>query len=543
MNVFTLPRPLPDERPRQSVANLIGRFEKQKSASAAPVAVFPPVFQRTSSVASHHTGDSAIEEIKEKREWPPKRVVDASSTTASPPTLNPEKEPNVEPSSIPSPSDKEPPSPKDPPAPEPPVEAAPVPLPKADLSPPVPPPTKSAPTKTAAPRTPISTKFSTSRPSIKSPSSTPQKSAAGASASATPLKPQHTGQSASSTRTPAPKASTVAKSSAATPPARVKTPVRTKTPIIRVKSPPSTARPKTPSTVRPKTPSSGLYAPTAASLARSKNAPTRLVEEKPKRRITTDLSKPTAASASKVRTSVATPSKVTKPSMAKPGPPRSAISIGKTTAKPVSRVAVGKAGTTATRVKNEGPAAAHPAGATTVSEVSHDNIDIATLGDTTNSHEVTEEVAEEPVSDTENNQVESYDNDSPEDGDIGHGEPAVETFDDHSAPGHDSAATDEAHDTHTEQPEENAQEQPHANGVAEPEFNTAENTLVTSHLDNHMEEDTIHAKIIPRPVGTDLEDIVNMLESVPIVHRPDLETTTTSAPPASSDTDEIPDEF
>jgi len=229
--------------------------------------------------------------------------------------------------------------------------------------------------------------------------------------------------------------------------------------------------------------------------------------------------------------------------MPKPGPPKYAISIRKTTAKPVTRVAVSKAGTTATRVKNGGLAVANPAGATTVSEVSRGNIDIATLGDTTNSHEVTEEVAEEHVSDTENNQVESYDNVSPEDGDIGQGEPVVETPDDHDAPGHDSAATDEAHESH-EQLEENAQENSHANGVAESEFDTAENTLVTpSQLDNHMEEDTIHAKIISRPVGTDLEDIVNMLESVPIVHRPDLETTTTSAPHATSDTDEIPDEY
>ncbi|KAF8807045.1 hypothetical protein BYT27DRAFT_7004271, partial [Phlegmacium glaucopus] len=59
---------LPDERPRQSVANLIGRFETQNKRLS--ISASSP--SRSSSVVSHITGDSVKEEIKEKREWPPK---------------------------------------------------------------------------------------------------------------------------------------------------------------------------------------------------------------------------------------------------------------------------------------------------------------------------------------------------------------------------------------------------------------------------------------------------------------------------------------
>ncbi|KAL5485790.1 hypothetical protein ACEPAI_6832 [Sanghuangporus weigelae] len=76
-------RGLPDERPRPSVANLIGRFEQRASkrqssvgpggsgASASPTA--SPSQSRSTSVVSHTTGDSAVIEAKERREWPPQQ--------------------------------------------------------------------------------------------------------------------------------------------------------------------------------------------------------------------------------------------------------------------------------------------------------------------------------------------------------------------------------------------------------------------------------------------------------------------------------------
>ncbi|KAL5503916.1 hypothetical protein ACEPAH_7988 [Sanghuangporus vaninii] len=76
-------RGLPDERPRPSVANLIGRFEQRASkrqssvgpggsgASASPTA--SPSQSRSTSVVSHITGDSAVIEAKERREWPPQQ--------------------------------------------------------------------------------------------------------------------------------------------------------------------------------------------------------------------------------------------------------------------------------------------------------------------------------------------------------------------------------------------------------------------------------------------------------------------------------------
>lgn len=67
-------RPLPDERPRQSVANLIGRFEQhtKRQSLTPPNGVNIPIIPRASSSLSHSLGDAAKEEIKEKREWPPR---------------------------------------------------------------------------------------------------------------------------------------------------------------------------------------------------------------------------------------------------------------------------------------------------------------------------------------------------------------------------------------------------------------------------------------------------------------------------------------
>ncbi|KAF8591201.1 hypothetical protein K439DRAFT_1066819 [Ramaria rubella] len=289
--------PLPDERPRQSVANLIGRFEKQKSASGA-AAPPPPVFGRTSSVASHLTGDSAQEELKERREWPP-RSVQIPATSLSSPVPGPEK--RLSTASLAT--DKEPSLPHESPT-DPQSESSP---------PPTANPTRSMPPKTKTP--PPNQKkhlVPASRPSsiIKSPApkpvvkpaSTPLKhTASGGSTSSTPSKPQHISPSVASP-TPVTKISTKRVSASPRPPTAA-SPARARTPL-------STARSKTPlSHARPKTPS-GLYAPTAASLARSRTGPPDPPpSEKPKRKLTTDLSKPTAASASRMRTPAATPAR------------------------------------------------------------------------------------------------------------------------------------------------------------------------------------------------------------------------------------------
>ncbi|TFY55011.1 hypothetical protein EVG20_g9477, partial [Dentipellis fragilis] len=84
------PEPLPDERPRQSVANLIGRFEQQTKrqsiGSTSPPSNGTLTPSRTSSVLSHTTGDSVKEELKASREWPPVAKSAPSSKPNSPPT-------------------------------------------------------------------------------------------------------------------------------------------------------------------------------------------------------------------------------------------------------------------------------------------------------------------------------------------------------------------------------------------------------------------------------------------------------------------------
>ena len=60
-------RPLPDEQPCQSVANLIGRFELQQKRQ--PGSSGPPL--RATSATSNNTGDTVKEEQRITREWPP----------------------------------------------------------------------------------------------------------------------------------------------------------------------------------------------------------------------------------------------------------------------------------------------------------------------------------------------------------------------------------------------------------------------------------------------------------------------------------------
>ncbi|KIK10161.1 hypothetical protein K443DRAFT_670788 [Laccaria amethystina LaAM-08-1] len=298
--------PLPDERPRASVANLIGRFENQSKRVSSSG---PPPAPRSSSVISHTTGDSTKEEVKEKREWPPRPF----ATTDKPPVVLP--------------SYIRPPPPPTQPTMAPWLQPAPVTIPDSPIA------TTEVPVDNALPAT-IEVERATPGPSqsqrqnnLDAPSLTKTKSATSArasiamksraaasnppnprsktpvkspgpkqslaSATIQPLKPQHTGQSVTST-------TSVRK--AVTKPPIPSTPSRSKTPSKPVSS---IAYSKS-STSPPKTPSTGLFAPTAASLARSRNAQPQLPTPTKKPTLSSSsadrLSKPTAASLSKART-------------------------------------------------------------------------------------------------------------------------------------------------------------------------------------------------------------------------------------------------
>ncbi|KAL0954829.1 hypothetical protein HGRIS_003774 [Hohenbuehelia grisea] len=302
--------PLPDERPRASVANLIGRFEQQTKRQSLSSSTAGP--NRSSSVASHNTGDSAKEELKEKREWPPRddkppppivpssswsrslaagSEVKVESKTSSPPPSRPATD---QPSStIPSAAEAAPP-----PATKPPAKAPSAPAPSTPSKASSAPSARShASSAKTAPSKPAESTTKSPHSSIKSPpkstSSLPH---------ATPLKAQHTGQSTTSTSTS--RKPTTKPHVPVTP--RAKTPSRPSMGTPRLSTP---SRPKTPSSARPKTPSTGLFAPTAASLAKARNAP----EPKPapvkkstlSASVADRLSKPTAASLSKARTPAA----------------------------------------------------------------------------------------------------------------------------------------------------------------------------------------------------------------------------------------------
>ncbi|KAG7450779.1 uncharacterized protein BT62DRAFT_535002 [Guyanagaster necrorhizus] len=277
--------PLPDERPRQSVANLIGRFEQQtkrQSISAAPA--------RSSSVVSHNSGDSAKEEVKEKRDWPPRS---ASSYTTSPssswikPQSSALKSSSSSMSTVPISTAVS--------APE--AGAAPTQLPSPEHSD----PENLLPSKAVLNQNPAPSSF-------KSPKAlTPKTSLSGSTS--TPLKPQHTGQSTTSTIASVRKTVARTTTTITAAAARAKTPSRTS---ARPKTPPRTSAPraKTPISARP---GSGLFAPTAASLARTRDA--QAPAPTPKRKsvlssaVADRLNKPTAASASKARAPVIVPSR------------------------------------------------------------------------------------------------------------------------------------------------------------------------------------------------------------------------------------------
>ncbi|KAI9567313.1 hypothetical protein HD554DRAFT_2173429 [Boletus coccyginus] len=284
-----LEAPLPDEKPRQSVAKLIGRFELQGKRQASPAL---PVVPRSSSVSSQIAGDAAKEEVKEKREWPPKPVASAdikptAPTLSSSPSSSMSKSPVVSPQPIPDPA--------------PPADIPTTPTPAS------PEPVKSPPSKGKAVATGKSTPTTGTRRAAASPKKTrssvpnssstksllssPPKTSLQASVSQ-PLRSQHTGQSATSNPSTTRQARPVPRTAPSTP-SRPKSSAAQNQPVV-----------------RPKTPSSGLFAPTAASLARSRYAPPPPPPPVKKVTLSSDaaerLSKPTAASLSKARTAVPT---------------------------------------------------------------------------------------------------------------------------------------------------------------------------------------------------------------------------------------------
>ena len=318
------------------MANLIGRFETQNKRLS--ISASSP--SRSSSVVSHVTGDSAREEVKDKREWPPKSVASAekppiilSSLRHFPPSQG------SQPLSDPSPStprqvkqgeslsqtrleapltttalEKQTPE-----APDSFLEnwRKDISSTSAEMAPESDPtspeltigiPTPSLPTPTAAsmpkfgnptsPHTPptASTKPASKATVSKAPTKgitkitkSPAPKQSLSSPTTQPLRPQLTGQSVAST--------TSTRRSTAKP-----APV---TPQSKTGPRSDASRAKTPTSSRSKTPSTGLFAPTAASLARSRNAP--LPNPTPTRKSTLSsssmdrLSKPTAASLSKAR--------------------------------------------------------------------------------------------------------------------------------------------------------------------------------------------------------------------------------------------------
>ena len=347
-------RPLPDERPRQSVANLIGRFEthnKRLSTSASSPS-------RSSSVVSHITGDSAKEEVKDKREWPPRSVPSAekpplvilSSLRHFPPSQG--SQPLSDPSPLTPRQVKQGESlsqivldtPLTTTALERQTAEAPdsflenwrkdISLVPAEMAPELDPtspeltigaPTPSSlPTPTAAsmekfgnptsPHTPTTAlktstksafKATVSKVPTKGTTKSPAPKQSLSSSTIQPLRPQHTGQSVVST--------TSTRKTVKPPPV---------TPQSKTGPRSDASLAKSPASSRSKTPSTGLFAPTAASLARSRNAPLPAPTPTKKSALSSSsmdrLSKPTAASLSKARLpAVAASTSISRPTAAK----------------------------------------------------------------------------------------------------------------------------------------------------------------------------------------------------------------------------------
>ena len=465
------------------MANLIGRFETQNKRLS--ISATSP--SRSSSVVSHITGDSVREETREKREWPPKSV----ASTEKPPLVIPTSfrhippSPSSQPILDPSPSTSlnsqvtkgDPASPlqaelevpltakalqtqiaeapssflenwrKD--IPLVPAEMAPETDPTSteltieDLVPSLPTPTAASIQKFGnpiAPRTPTTgtirppgkSSLANSKASkglvkgiIKSP--TPKQSLS--SSTTQLLRPQHTGQSVAST-------TSTRKPTSKQAPMTPKTVTRS-----------DVSRAKTPTSARPKTPSTGLFAPTAASLARSRNAPPQLPTPTKKPTLSSSsmdrLSKPTAASLSKARTPVVAASTST------------------------SRPTVAKTKTTPTTTKSKEPIAQKPAAQTVVA--APDQNGSSTIPAATEDNAIEAEAP--PVSDTVGEVVLVDEEALSEDADPTPISPLL-------------AAPEES--------------------VVEDEYPTSAPEPVANNLDEHKPTD-------------ELEAIVNLLESVPVV--------------------------
>lgn len=302
-------------------------------------------------MVSHNTGDSAKEEIKEKREWPPRPLPTSSSSIDSKPKSDETAKsplPSVIKKTAEEPKPPEPTSPRDAitSSVSAPVSLAKVPEPPADRVDPAPEPQPSSPPRAAAPlpaESPTRLRQSTKPLAKKTMPITPTKTPARTSttkppppsyfnpppSTMKPLKPQLTGQSTTSTTSTVRAKSRVGMSAPSTP--------------SRSKTPSAVARPKTPS---------GLYAPTAASLAKARNAPP---VPTPTRKATTSaqanavlerLSKPTAASASKARAPA--PAVTQSPAKAKP------VSIrGGAPARPIAAAVKPRVGLAPLKLKQE----------------------------------------------------------------------------------------------------------------------------------------------------------------------------------------------
>lgn len=534
-------RPLPDERPRASVANLIGRFEQQtKRQSLTHV---PP---RTSSALSQISGDAAKEEVREKREWPPKSkeqqdpedatttavtselVVEAAPPKPSLPT--PDASPKVEQVELPvSPPVPEAPLPAAPPAEE--VQEA-LPSPSAEPEVPV--------------EEPVASKPTPSRQSSLVAEAHPPASAHPVRAAGTPSKPKTIGAPRTSTtagkpiRTPARSPPTSYHGASSAPPVSTlrasgntkPTPVAAvhaqpkprpsssasvRAPITpaRAKTP-STARPKTPSsTSRPKTPASGLFAPTAASLAKARNAPEHPPVPVKKQTIGTDaterLSKPTASSISKARTAAAaqSPAKTT-PVKRGAAPTRGTTSARGTPVRPRGGAAVAKP-----REKAAIKASPSATGAVAVEAISAEIEHESHVAADSETH-VERVDREEPV---EEGAAQVFVHDAlthePEEHQDHVEEVALETSPEKSEPNtheelqnvHSEAAAHEVSDVHDVDNSDAPAEQVHTDVV-----NHEEISAVAVELEESDHELPPSPSPVKAHAGNDLEDLITMLE-------------------------------
>ncbi|KAK7051104.1 hypothetical protein VNI00_005216 [Paramarasmius palmivorus] len=474
-------KPLPDERPRASVANLIGRFEQQNKKTP-PISTAPVIPGRSSSVVSNITGDSTKEAVKEKREWPPKST---SSTSQVPPIINASpftnklssftSQPELETTTPPKPSSD---------------VSSPEPVAVLDIPSVVEPavtPQHEEQEGTKGPASPPSKveRISKSPPppsSFRSPAKAPAKAASRTSnASSTPaLRPQHTGTSTTSTTStrkpavPRMAPNTPSRPKTATSP-RPKTPSRSKTPT----STPSVSRAKTPS---------NLFAPTAASLARSRNASAEAQTPSKKATLSSAsadrLSKPTASSLSKAK---ATPSTAT-PSRGSPSARGTPTARGTARgAKPRSSVATSAKPGASKTAASQAPA----------DPVAPETEEVTDLGDHTNGHisSPPPEDRDEPVDESHNEK------------DVAEPNYIVEAVQ-HEEVETDLGAVEDRSPSHSDHPaDEGEGETTPSKEVSDPS------------TENHTEDGgkTVQNGIheAGNAVGTDIEDMVKLLEFKP----------------------------